>query len=405
MQLIEEATLKRTPLVLLADRIGAVFVVVVIGLALLTFSSWLFIDSSRAVANSIALLIVACPCALGLATPLAIAVAVGRCAKRNILVKGGDVFERLVVPGQVWLDKTGTLTDGAVVLQEWKGTPELKTIAAEIEKHSNHPIAKAFVNATVTETSDRASDVKQTTSGGISGTVDERNYVIGSQAFLKRVGVDLSPSVRQEAEEMSARGLSPILMSRDGVVVAMAGMAHQICVDANDSIEEIKRMGWQVGILSGDHPEIVRRLAVQLGIPLEMAHGDMTPERKLRVVEQSKKRGAVMMVGDGVNDSASLAAASVGIAVKDVAEVSLAVAPVYLTRQGLGGVVELLRASRRTVSSIHRNFAVSLAYNVFAVALAGLGLINPLVAALLMPVSSLSVVALTLTQKTFGRPT
>lgn len=402
-RLVEEAATRHTPIVQLADRIGGWFVTVVLILAAVTGVVWWQLAPERAVEVVVALLIVACACALGLATPLAVAVALGRAARRNILVKGGDVLERLARPGTILLDKTGTLTEGRVRLEHFDGSDELLQQAASLQTQTNHPIATAFTEAArqrhlpLLETS----EVQQTPGAGIAGSVAGRSVALGSARYMQRCGIELPPDQRQRAAQLLASGLSPVIIAVDGQVASVSGVGDRLRTDAHETVERLRRGGWQVGILSGDHPEIVHRLADRLSIPLRLAVGGLSPEEKVEHVERAARQGTAVMIGDGINDAAALAAADVGISVHGGAELSLQVAPVYLAGPGLKGAAELCEAARRAVGAIRRNFAVSLTYNAIAVGLAIAGKIDPLVAAVLMPINSLSMVAMTLASRTF----
>ncbi len=414
MQLVEHGAGARPQIVQWANRIGGYFVVVVLALALLTVAWWLPVNCGLAIDHATALLIVACPCALAMATPLAIAVALGRAAQRGILIRGGDVLQRLHRPGVIWLDKTGTLTQGHMRVAAWFGDEKALMLAAAVERHSAHPIARAVVAAaddralSMADTYE-AMDVQQSSSGGITGMVRGQRVVIGNANFVAQYNAqEKQPSQDKFAESVwqlheqaiLLQGLSPMYVMVDNVLVGLAGVGDPLRDDAAKAIDTLQFMGWQVGILSGDHPRIVEAVARQLNIDANKVLGGIVPEQKVRIITQSQRQTpkgcGVVMVGDGVNDSAALAAASVGIAVHGGSEVSLQAAPVYLNRPGLDGLLELLEGSRRTMRTIRRNLIVSLAYNALGATLAITGVINPLVAAVLMPISSLTVVSLSL---------
>jgi len=396
--LVEQQT--RPQIVMLADRIGGWFVAVVLSLAALTLAGWMAFEPASAVDHAVALLIVACPCALALATPLAIAVALGRAARRKILIKGGDALQRLSKPGTIWLDKTGTLTEGRMAVVGWHGDETVAAAVAALERHSTHPTARALVAWAEDQggaPSPKVDNVRQR-QGGISGELDGHTLAVGNAPFIsEHIGGVIDLTMRSAAGELLGQAASPVYIAIDGKIVAVAGVGDPLRSDAQAAVDELSRRGWTVGILSGDHPDIVTGIGQALGLPDDRVHGGLHPEDKVRfVADHGPDAPPTVMVGDGVNDSAALAAASVGIATRDGAEASLQAAPVYLGRPGLSGIIELLDASSATMRGIRRNFAVSLAYNAVAVGLAASGHISPLVAALLMPLSSLSVVALSL---------
>jgi Cu2+-exporting ATPase len=355
-------------------------------------------------------LIIACPCALGLATPLAVTVAIGRAARRGILIKGGDTLERLARPGILFLDKTGTLTHGRPVVRFWHGEDETRLAVASIEAHATHPVARALAQLPADKRLPTASDIRQDVRGGISGVVRGTRYWIGTRDFVAPHQASLAPTWAGAVSRCLGEGASPVFIARQTSegreLCAIAAVGDGLRPDARGTLDALRTQGWELAILSGDHPEIVARMARQLGIA--DARGGLLPEEKLAAVRNAIAQRAdagqpVVMVGDGVNDAAALAAASVGIAVHGGAEASLAAAGVYLGNPGLAGVRDVIDAGRSTVRVIHRSLAFSVLYNTFSVSLAALGLIHPLVAAILMPISSLTVISLSLAARTFKR--
>lgn len=403
MQLVEDAAANKAPMVQLADRIGGWFVCVVIALAMLTAVGWWSAGPSVAITHAVALLIVACPCALALATPMALAVNIGRAAQRRIWVRGADCFERLAQPGMIWFDKTGTLTVGRLQVKQWPGDDRQLALVASLEQASSHPIARALVQAA----RDRelllmaAVEVDQRTGGGVSGVVDGQRVSVGSTSYLASIGIDVA-AARQSEQAMAERAGSPIAYSIDRSPAQIVAVADVLRPDAAACVRALRDRGWQVGILSGDHPAVVRRVAAALAIPEELALGAVSPEEKLQKIELAGGPRPLVMVGDGVNDTAALAAADVGVAVRGGAETSLETAPVYLADGTLMGLPKLLHAAHNTVRLIRRTFAVSLAYNAIAVVLAMMGKVSPLTAAIIMPLSSITVLTMILTSSPFS---
>ena len=407
MELVEECSRRRAPIVQFADRVAGWFVLIVLCLAVLTFGIWLWLDPPRAIDHAVALLIVTCPCALGLATPLAVTVALGRAARRQILIKGGEVLELLAGRGLMVLDKTGTLTVGRTSLVAWHGDMSAQPYVAALERHSAHPIALALVTGIDTGT-DREIDeydvtaVEQQLAAGMAGTVDGRSIVVGTAAYLQSKNVFIPEDFANAQAEAARTGTPHVLVGVDGCCEAVAVFDDPLREDAAASVAHLQHAGWLVSILSGDHSDVVAHVGKRLRIPPENVRGEATPEDKVAYVESAAREGRVVMVGDGVNDAAALSAATVGIAVHGGAEASLVAADVYLNRPGLSAIVELLGASRTTLRTIHRSLAISLAYNTIAASLAIAGLIGPLVAAILMPISSFTVLALAFFSPTFG---
>lgn len=402
MQSVETAMAERTPIVQLADRIGGFFVVAVTLLAVVAFLTWWPSGVDVATANATALLIVACPCALALATPLAIAVSLGRAAKRKILIRDGSVFQQLSGRGIVWFDKTGTLTEGRPRAELAYGPKEAIRLAAAIEREICHPIADAILhqadrlNLTLPT---NCSNV-QLAVGGVSGQCDGCVVDVGNEAYMRDRSIDLPPELVDCLQVCLQAQTTPVIVAVDSNAIAVLAISDPLKQDAASTIDQIRQMGWGVGILSGDHTDLVRRVSEQVGIESENALGGLSPEDKLAKVTQLG-RGTVVMIGDGANDAAALAAADVGIAVRGGAEVSLQAAPVFVASGTLTSIAELIWAARRSRKLIRTTFAVSLTYNVLAVLLALSGYISPLLAAVLMPISSVSVLSLTLAWPTF----
>lgn len=392
LQSVERASRRRAPIVRLADRVAGRFVLFVLAAAAVTLALWLAIDPAHALDHTIALLVVTCPCALGMATPLAVSAALGRAARRGILVKGGDALEALSRPGLFVFDKTGTLTEGRLELVAWEGDRGLGPLVAAAEARSAHPVAAALVRALESDPTLEVGAVRQTLGGGIEATVGDHQLAIGSVAFVAASGATVPDELSAAALRHAELGRTPVLVALDGRVRAVAALGDPLRSDAAESLAELRSLGHRIAILSGDHPAAVRAVARELG-PLAQVLGGVSPEDKLAFVEDAARRGPVVMVGDGVNDAAALSAATVGIAVHGGAEASLAAARVFTTRGGLAPVVELVRGARRTLGVIRRGVAFSLVYNLVGVGLAIFGVLSPLLAAVLMPLSSLTVVS------------
>ena len=374
---VDESARRRAPVVLLADRLAL----------------WLRRDPSAAWDHAIALLIVTCPCALALATPLAMSAAVGRAARSGIYVKGGDTLESLSRPGVLVLDKTGTLTVGDITLVSWSGAESVKPMVLALEAASTHPIAEGFRRAWPDVEAVESSLVAHTLGGGIIGVVDGHSVVIGSPRFVtSRLPEVISPTRPSD-------GNTPVIVAIDGCIVARAGFGDAIRPDALASLTTLRARGWTTLLLSGDACEVSQRVGAALGFAPAEIIGESSPEEKaerVRSLVLATREGltppCVAMVGDGVNDAAAIAAATVGIGVHGGAEASLATADVAMTRDGLGALVELTEGATRAMRVIRRNIVWAFGYNTIGVVLAMTGHITPLVAAIMMPVSSLTVV-------------
>lgn len=399
MQLVAQASEHKTPIVRAADRVAGYFVIIVITLAIATFTYWSITDSiTKGIENATALLIVTCPCALGLATPMAMSVALGRSARSGMLIKSATVLELLAKPGSMLLDKTGTLTQGETAIIDTHGDASLLPLAAAIELSSNHPIARAIVAFVKTDLP-IATNITQTTAQGISGDIEGQHLTIGSVAFVtKHANTTIPDELQPKLVRLLDRALTPILIhASPSNQLALIGIGDQLRDDAQPAASDLQSRGWNLSICSGDHPRIVESIAHQLHI--ESHEGGVTPETKAqRIAEAKASRRSpsipVVMVGDGINDAAALASADVGIAVHGGAEASLEAADVYLVHPGLSPIVKLIDLSRSTMSTIRLCLIVSIVYNTIAATLAMTGVINALIAAILMPISSLTVVAI-----------
>lgn len=398
MRLVADAADRKAPVVRLADRLAGYFTIIITSLAFITAAVWAFITPALAVEHATALLIVACPCALGLATPLVLSVVTGRLARNGTMVKGADALERLAKPGTLLLDKTGTLTVGGLHVAAWEGDESLQPLVAALERHSAHPAARAL--AQLADDPFAVEHVEQAPAAGIRGEVEGRSIAAGTAAYLESLGVapngDLLAWAAAQAEG-SIR--TPVFIAADGVMTAAATLGDQPRPDARSMLDRARAAGWSITVLSGDRPEVVRAVARELDIDEQHALGAQTPEDKLahvrRLLEQKDEHsGPVVMVGDGVNDAAALAAADVGIAVHGGAEASLEAADAAIQRPGLAPIMGLIDASRESMARVRLCLAVSLTYNAVAASLAMLGLIHPLIAAVLMPASSITVVAI-----------
>ena len=391
---VDESARRRAPVVLLADRLASRVVTVVLILAVITFGIWVRRDSTAAWDHVIALLIVTCPCALALATPLAMSAAVGRAARAGIYVKGGDTLESLSRPGWLVLDKTGTLTVGETTLVRWDGDDALQPMILALEATSTHPVAAGFRRAWAGVAADVADDATHTIGGGIVGEVRGRQVMVGSPRFIAAQLPDAQWPAWPDAD-----GCTPVIIAVGQRIVARATFGDAIRPDAAASLATLRARGWRTMLLSGDAASVSTRVGAALGFAPDCIISDASPEEKaarVRALVDAAGGGAtppcVAMVGDGVNDAAAIAAATVGIGVHGGAEASLATADVAMTRDGLAALVALDDGARRAMRVIRRNIIYAFGYNTIGVVLAMSGHITPLVAAIMMPVSSLTVV-------------
>ncbi len=287
VELVEQASLDKPEIVQWANRIGGYFVVAIIGLAAVTLFAWLWIDAAVAVDRTVALLIVACPCALALATPLAISVALGRAANRKIMIKGGDVLQRLTRPGMIWLDKTGTLTLGDLEIVRWYGDTDWQPIVAALELKSAHPVAAAIVDFVAQECDvdvqncqDAVEQVVEYVGLGVSGKVFQHQILVGNKKLLLENEVRIGRRQQQIADRILSQNLSPCWIAVEGRVVGIIALGDAIRPETRSAIERMQGRGWKVGILSGDHEQIVQQVARRLGVGEELALGGAAPKKK-----------------------------------------------------------------------------------------------------------------------------
>ena len=330
-----------------------------------------------------------------------------------------DALSRLRHVGTVLLDKTGTLTEGRTTVTRWEGSEAALQLARALESESSHAVARAFRVSSgrpVMVVRD-VDEVCEVPGQGISGTLDGHVVRVGNRLHVEAGGATLAPRLDAAADAFVAEGLSPVFVTVDGAVSGVAGVGDPLRSDSKKTVQALLQRGIRVRILSGDHPSIVARVAAELGIPAGDALGGLSPEEKRDVVAglsaivgtagssgQPEKRGAVVMVGDGVNDAAALALADVGIAVHGGMGASIVAADIVLTREGVAPLLEILDGARRLRRVIWRNLGFSLVYNAAAGTLALLGFVGPLLAALMMPVSSLTVVLSSAFSGAFPRP-
>lgn len=397
---VEESINKKTRIVQIADRIGAKFVIAILCLALITLMYWLP-NWKMASDSAVALLIVACPCALALATPLAISIALSGALKRKILVKDGDAFEHLSKVKTIWFDKTGTLTEGQLTVDRWYGDESYMSAIAAIEKKSSHAISTAVMNfIRVNEKTpfDLKAENVESFSNGISGFVDGVEFVVGNLSFVQGRKIFVADEFLSEASSLVRSGCSPLFFAKGNSVFAVAAVGDRPRSGAKEMIQRLRKRGYDVGLLSGDNVDVVKKVARELEIDEELVFGGLLPEEKAEIVKQTERS---LMVGDGINDSSAIASADVAVAINCKSSIGSKVSPIVIGAEEVCSVDQLLDASRRVMNMIYRNISISLFYNAVAVSLAFFGLITPLWAAILMPISSISVVASSLASNPF----
>jgi len=337
-----------------------------------------------------------------------VSAALARAAEQRLLIKGGDVLEVIKNPALIVFDKTGTLTTGSLRMCRWEGDASLQPLVRAIEAHSIHPVARAFCSVLPEATPEPVYQLVEEPGGGIRGNIGGRRLQIGAPAWLVRSGVVLPRWAETAVVEEARAGHSPVAIAVDERLEALSFFEDPLSEGAAHSLAELLKLGYRLTLLSGDDAGVTQRVARTLAELsgeaqlFEEVIGGATPEAKLAYVRARKQGGQVIVVGDGVNDAAALAEANVGVAVKGGAEASLLAADAYLGETGVRQVVLLIHGARRTFRTIQRSMALSSVYNLAGIALAMAGLVSPLLAAVLMPLSSLTVVTNAYRSRGFG---
>ncbi len=407
LAIVQEALSRKPAILRTTDLAARRFVQALLVLAVLTGALWMHKGPAVALERVVALLVVACPCALGLSVPLAVSIALLRAARAGVFIKNPDALDRLRNVGTVLLDKTGTLTEGRSAVVRWQGDDAALQLARDLESESSHAVARAFRNSSgqpfrVVRT---VEDVVEAPGLGIAGRLDGHDVRVGNRAHVEAAGAAVPDDLAAFAAAAVADGLSPVFVAVDGRVEGVAGIGDALRPDAVRTIEQLRARGVRVRVLSGDHPDVVAHVAARLGLAEGDALGGLTPEAKRDIVAGfvagAGRAGAVVMVGDGVNDAAALALADVGIAVHGGTGATIVAADIVLTRQGVAPLIDILDGARRLRGVIRRNLGFSLFYNAGASALAIAGLVGPILAAVLMPVSSVTVILSSALGRTF----
>ena len=408
VQMVSQAQRSRAPIQRLADRVAAWFVPAVIGIAAVTFIVWSFFGPEprlgHALVNAVAVLIIACPCALGLATPMAIMVGTGRGARAGVLIKNAEALEILEKVNTLVFDKTGTLTEGkptveSVIAVSGGNETELVRLAASLEQGSEHPLGSAIVAAAKTNNINLASatDFQSRTGLGISGKVDGKIISVGNDKFLQETGASID-ALKHDAAELRRNGQTVIFVAVDGRPAGLIGIADPIKPSTAQALRDLKAAGLRIVMLTGDSRGTAEAVAAELGI--DEFEAEILPDKKSEVVRRLQQRGrTVAMAGDGINDAPALAQADVGIAMGTGTDVAIESASVTLVKGDLAGIVRARKLSQATMRNIRQNLFFAFIYNLLGVPIAagvlypffGL-LLSPILAAAAMSFSSVSVI-------------
>ncbi len=408
VQMVASAQRSRAPIQAMADRVSAWFVPAVVAAALLAFVAWWVLGPSPALSYAfvaaVSVLIIACPCALGLATPMSIMVATGRGANAGVLIRDAEALERFAKVTALIVDKTGTLTEGKptltdVEVAEGEAEGHILALAAALERGSEHPLAEAIVSGAEERGAERldTSDFEAVTGKGVKGVVDGRDVALGNAAMMGELGADAG-RLAERARELQGEGKTAMFVAVDGRVAGLVAVADRIKETTPKAIAALHDLGLRIIMATGDAEATAQAVAGQLGI--DEVHAEVSPEDKNALVRRLKDEGlSVAMAGDGVNDAPALAEADVGIAMGTGADVAVESAGITLVKGDLGGIVRARRLAEATMRNIRQNLFFAFVYNTAGVPLAAgvlyplMGvLLSPIVAAAAMSLSSVSVI-------------
>lgn len=408
IKLVEEAQGSKAPVQRLADKVSGIFVPTVLVIALVTFVSWYFLgkEFSQGLINGVAVLVIACPCALGLATPTAIMVGTGKGAENGILIKGGEYLERAHKLDVIVFDKTGTIT---------KGQPEVTDIisikadentilemAAIAEKNSEHPLGEAITNM-AKEKGMKLEDPSQFEAipgKGIYALIKDKEVFLGNRKLIVSQNINID-KIEDKLTSLEEKGKTAMIMALDGEIAGIIAVADTVKEHSKEAVKNLKEMGIEVYMITGDNKRTAAAIANEVEIDNVIA--EVLPEHKAEKIEELKKKGKkVGMVGDGINDAPALAVADIGFAIGTGTDVAMETAQITLMKGDLRDIVKSIRLSRRTMRTIKQNLFWAFAYNTAGIPLAAVGLLNPMIAGAAMAFSSVSVVSNSLRLKRFN---
>lgn len=403
VRLVAQATSTKAPIAKIADKISGYFVPVVMIIAVIAFIIWFAISKNVATAINVfvSVLVVACPCSLGLATPLAIVIASGNASKRGILVKSSESLENAHKIKTICFDKTGTLTKGTLSISKiynYSNMEEKELInkVASMEKKSEHPIARAIVAVAENEKLEAVNEFKAIPGYGIEGSIENDKYIIGNRKLMEQQNIEVPGESEKDEQALVEDGNSILFVAINGKLEALIGVKDIVKEGINNTIEKLKKQNIEVVMITGDNEKTAKKVASQIGI--EKVIANVTPKEKAEEIKKLKQNGLVMMCGDGINDSVSLVTADIGVSISSGTDIAMDSAQVVIMSDNIEKINELIEISRKTIRNIKQNLFWAFFYNVCMIPIAcgilkpfGIEL-NPMIAAFSMTISSLTVV-------------
>ena len=403
IRMVEDAQGEKAPIQQIADKISSIFVPTVLGLALLTLlaTGLLTGDWQQAIVHSVSVLVIACPCALGLATPTAIMVGTGLGAKSGILIKGGGALEKIAHLTTIVLDKTGTITEGKPVVADFEAVdPQALAYLTSLEQHSEHPLAKAIYHYGKDQVEILPVDNFESLTGqGVTGVINGQSYFVGSKRGLKERNISFPEDRVLALEE---EGKTVMFLTDSTKMLAMISVTDQVKASSKAAIAALHQSGIKVKMLTGDNPQTAQYIGEQVGLQASDIVAEVLPEDKAQVVKELQSNGqSVGMVGDGINDAPALALADIGIAMGSGTDIAMETADITLMNSDLLSVEKSIHLSKLTLRKIKQNLFWAFLYNVIGIPFAALGFLNPIIAGGAMAFSSVSVLlnSLSLNQK------